>query len=296
MSKKLSIISCFIIVFALFSSCQQEQITHLAIQGDWQSQVFKEHNSKRTYQFSFEEKSCSFLYNWGAFTSYEIRKDTLVIREPKRQSKSGKRRGGKKEYTFIIDEKSDSELLLIPVGEETKSIIRRGDFFSDTLKLTKLSAHKDVPFEKLAFYSSRCFGSCPSMYLEVDKAGQLLFEGKSYTDTIGCFSGQMSDDDFNIVQQKVNAVNWDNLKKRYSANHTDGQSLGIEITFENHIQKCKVYGNSDEPIAIQFLFHKLIDLYKNVNLEVDTVGRWRYENQAFIDFVFPPPPPPRPIK
>ncbi len=73
-------------------------------------------------------------------------------------------------------------------------------------------------FEKIVFNSTACFGTCPSLYIEVTadkntKVQRQFFEsrGKENTENSGSFEGKMSNYDYRNLMRAINESNYEKL-------------------------------------------------------------------------------------
>ena len=115
-----------------------------------------------------------------------------------------------------------------------------------------------------------CFGTCPSMYLEIDSMGNFFFEGKNFTEKEGLYSGILSDDELKIIKSEINSIQLDKLSELYMARWTDDQTCGVSIKTKDKTYESSAYGFNNEPVELRILFHKLMELYKTIELKKDS--------------------------
>ena len=277
------------ILLSFFYSCNPKvkNIDKLIV-GDWVSNEIQGSFNNRGFVFTFTDSKCSYFNPWGSFSDYHLKEDTLIINE------ASKFRNGfdvslRRVFKFNILEISEEQLTMIPNNIETIEYLARYDTLLDTIILNKLFEQSNIPFNRIGFYSSACFGDCPNMYLEMDDVGNFYFKGMAFTDTLGLFQGKLSQNDFALVESKINMVNWSNIDKEYIASWTDDQYCEIFVQTEDTIYQSYVYGYDKEPIELRILLHHLMELYKSVELTEDTsvLSEFTYKN-----FTPPPLPPP----
>ncbi len=289
-----------ILIIGLFG-CSQNQTKNdifisKQINGQWKTEYFNGDWKKTTFIFTFQDSNCSYLYPWGEFSTYWINGDTLYIKERirKRRNNIG---GGKLIFKFLIDSITANALFLKPTNDKTKELF---NYYKDQnfeiLKLIRIVKQNDWAIERIGFYSTGCFGTCPSMYLEIDSIGNLLFNGKYYTEKEGLFSGKICKKEFDIIKSEINNIQLDSLKSFYSANWTDDQTCGVTIKTKNKTYESNAYGFDKEPIELRILFHRLMELYKNIELKKDTTISEKFEFKEFQYSGYPPPPPPPPTE
>lgn len=260
------------------------------IKGNWKTEYFKKGWKETAFIFTFQDSTCSYLY-WGEYSNYWINGDTLNIKERIRKS-TDYVSGGKITYKFLVDSITSDNLTLKPITDETKKLFDNfeSQVFSK-IQLTRIRSQFDWKIERIGFYSTGCYGTCPSMYLEIDTVGNIYFNGRYYTEKEGFYSGKLSANELEIIKSEVNSIALDNLKKMYSAGWTDDQTCGVMIKTNDTIYESSAYGFDKEPIELRILFHRLMELYKNAELKKDTTVQEKFKFKGFQYSSDPPPPP-----
>ncbi|WP_445956682.1 DUF6438 domain-containing protein [Yeosuana sp.] len=292
------------IVIGFFGCNQNKNKTEMPlkekIKGNWKTEYFKGHWKETAFIFTFQDSTCTYLYPWGEYSRYWIDGDTLNIKEQilkKRNNVSG----GQITYKFLVDNITSENLTLKPITDETKKLFAYyEDHDFNKILLTKIKNQFDWKTERIGFYSTACFGTCPSMYIEIDSVGNILFNGENYTDKEGLYSGKLSKQELETIKSEINSIELDRLKKMYSANWTDDQTCGVIIKTADKTYESSAYGFDKEPIELRILFHRLMELYKNVELKKDTTIVKKFKFKGFHNNGYrpipPPPPPPPPEK
>lgn len=283
-----------VIIIILFSCSQTKKYRTEDIIGDWYSAPIQNDNGIHDYStltFSFEDNVCSCSFTYNNFVNYKIVNDELIL-DAKLEDKSNTRTSKYK----IIKLTKDSLFLAI-IDNKTLYITKYlNNLKVDTLKLAKVMKKNAIKFDRIGFYSSGCFGDCPVMFLEIDSVRNILFNGISFTQNIGIFTGKLSEEDMSIILKKINALSLGNLKPFYKVNWTDDQTLSVVIRDGNNIIVSGAYGSKDEPIELRLLFNKLKEVYKNVNLtKEDSSVLNKFQLRTFHIGILPLPPLP-PIK
>ncbi|TCI92710.1 DUF6438 domain-containing protein [Tenacibaculum sp. M341] len=293
---KKSIFILFIIIEILGCTSNKTSIKKTLkekIKGNWKTEHLKDKWDDTPFIFTFQDSVCSYSQAWGAYSPYWINGDTLNIKE-QIIKKKGYIFGGKAIYQFVIDTITPKKLVLKPITNDTKDIYRKDKNDSlNKILLTKVKEQFNWRIERIAFYSSECYGSCPSMYLEIDSLGNLYFKGKYYTEKEGLFSGKLSNKNFENIKSKINSIDFNKLEKSYSANWTDDQTCTIVLKTKDTIYKSECYGFYKEPVALRILFHSLMELYKNEEIKQDStiINEFMFKESTF----YPPRPPVPPI-
>ncbi|MGS2760817.1 DUF6438 domain-containing protein [Sinomicrobium sp. M5D2P9] len=259
------------------------------IQGDWVTDFVKNDANRPFYTFSFQDNLCSYLYPSGEYSSFTTESDTLVIAERVQRSRD-KVSGGKEKYHFKILKLNDSSLTLTPITESTLELIGVPGNSTDTIHLKKIPVKNDLKIKRIGFYSGPCFGVCPSMYIEIDNSGNILFDGLRYTEKEGLFAGDIPKREVKQIIRQVRNIELDNLKKEYTARWTDDQACRIKIETDKKTYESSVYGFDKEPVALRILFHKLMETYKNAELKQDSTILKKFAFPEFQQSGFPTPP------
>ncbi|MGS2741072.1 DUF6438 domain-containing protein [Sinomicrobium sp. M5D2P17] len=280
-----------VLCISLFSCQYSEKKTTYEknIQGDWVTDFVKNDANKPFYIFSFQDTLCSYLYPSGAYSAFTTHSDTLIITE-RMQRRGDNILGGEEEYHFRILELNDSNLTLTPITEKALELIGATGKSTDTIRLKKIPAKNDTDVKRIGFYSGPCFGVCPSMYLEIDNAGNILFNGLRYTEKEGLFAGKIPRSELKQILREVRNVDLDNLKKEYTARWTDDQACRIKIETAKKTYETSVYGFDKEPVALRILFHKLMETYKTARLKQDSTILKKFAFPEFQQSGFPTPP------
>jgi len=117
------------------------------------------------------------------------------------------------EFNFKIKQLQKNKLVLIPL--EKQEDIKKKNYSrlnpNPFLKEEQLIFYNRgellsrVNFKKITFHASTCFGTCPSMSVEVNSDGTVYYQGRIYTkEYTGNFVGKLSAKDFYKLRKIVN--------------------------------------------------------------------------------------------
>lgn len=284
-AKTLFIISLLLIFVA---SCNSEKENNFIenIIGDWKSV-----NVEERISFSFEESVCAFRSSTPKAFYKIISDSTLILND----SVTNKWDEWNYKYTFTINYLSKDSLVLTPIEKDTRNLFYHLKDTSKSFSLKKIVKKNDFKFERIGLYSSMCFGTCPSMFLEIDSFGNFLFDGGYGTNSSGFYLGELSLKQLNLIDKKINQIDLNKLKSDYDARYTDAQTICLKVLFPKDSIETKVYGYSSEPIELRMLFHYLMELYKEVELKPEEYEFQVLDNIKFRDLLMkrhPLPPPP----
>jgi hypothetical protein len=192
----------------------------------------------------------------------------------------------------MIIKLTDDSLQITPLSEVTNQLFDRNEI-TDTTTFLKVRQKNNIVPSKISFFTSRCYGTCPSFFLEIDSSGYVKFYGHDYTDVHGGAKGRITSRDYEIILSKIHNVLIDSIKTEYEAGYTDSQTCLIVIDYNNKRLQSKVYGYDQEPIELRILFHSLFVVTDNLNLKSDsTITISDFYHFPVFKKYFPPPPPP----
>jgi hypothetical protein len=283
-----------VVCIALFCACESNKTkkNYRDIQGDWFSEVIKSNWKDFRLMFSFEDTLCTYLDPWGEYTNYRIKDSLLFIKETNFRREIDTI-SNQQTYVFKIVTFGNEKLRLIPYSKETEVLLDQyNDFKKDTVTFYKVKTKNNIVPSKISFFSSVCYGICPSIIIEIDSSKRILYYGYAFTEKKGGYKGIISSRQYSIILNKIRNLELDSIKEDYSASWTDDQTCGIVIDYENKSLYSRVYGFDKEPIELRILFHKLMEVYKSIDLERDSINVSDFKHGDMFYRIFPPPPPP----
>jgi len=118
---------------------------------------------------------------------------------------------------------------------------------------------------------------------------RFLYRGFYRTDVIGSFVGTFNEKIIELIDKKIQQIDFKKVKSQYIADHTDGQTRHV-IIFRNGIEyNYEIYGHDDEPLEFNVLFHYLQELSNWIDLK-------KVEEELKLsrldDYFYPKPQPP----
>lgn len=266
-SRLISILLLTLIV----SSCidKSDHHSYEEIQGEWI--LLNKNDKKLQHQLyvSFKDSICNYITSPSNSSYYSISNDTLTINQ-RTFSENKEILELRKTFLFQIEELNQSELILSPLNNGSADLFN--SIYFDNLGrigFRRLERQNNSEFMRIGLYSTYCFGRCPSMYLEIDKNGSILFNGIGHTEKIGYYSGKLDLTQIKNLRNWINSVDLSKLKKNYAASYTDAQTTTIIIETSNGVFKTLVYGYDEEPIELRILINELMRIYKVSELDSD---------------------------
>jgi len=282
-----------ILLIGFIYSCKSKDVSMMEkIQGDWVSDVAHDGKHDNRYVFSFEDTLCSYMYAWGEYTRFYIKGDTLSIKEGRNYFFNTL--AAKKTYSFKILALTEDSLVISPCTKLENELFEVFNVPTKKLILHKIKEKNKIKPIRISFSSSRCFGDCPEMMLEIDSNRAVLFEGQYSTDKIGSYKGFISTHEYELLLNKISILPIDSIKREYTPFQADGQVYVVFIDYKNKSLQSFVSGSDKVPIELSILVHKLMELYKRIELKKDSIQPTDFKHYEMLKAVSPPmiPPPP----
>lgn len=263
------LILSFATIILVMLACKDNINEPIDLNGEWVSQI----NDRIV--FSFNNNKCSYIWPSGNFATYQLKNNTIVISDTINRRK----KKNVEVYKFKIDEFKNGLMTLITDTSTLNSHFKYSDSsLLDTFHLKKLKNSYNNKFSSIEFESSRCFGSCPSMKLNIDSLGNVQYEGRAYTEKNGYYTGMLPDDKMETLIRKIDYINLDSIKPNYSAMWTDDQTLKLTMKFDKGLVKTRVYGFNNEPIELRILFNELMEMYKSIDMKQDSLHEYYFDD------------------
>ena len=180
------------------------------------------------------------------------------------------------EFNFKIKQLQKNKLVLSPI--EKHEDIKKKNYSrlnpSPFLKEEQLIFYNRgelisrVNFNKITFHASTCFGTCPSMSVEVNNDGTVYYQGRIYTgEFTGNYIGKLSAKDFYRLRKIVNRSQLKALdqkwKQKSRPNDTPRYNYIVELKDGNIIE---MNTNDQHPIL-----DKLSEYFLNIPEIADLV-------------------------
>jgi len=122
---------------------------------------------------------------------------------------------------------------------------------------------KDYNIEKIEFQTSMCFGKCPVFNIKIDNNKNATFIAQIYNknrkekEIQGEFKTIIKEEDYNLIVDLLNYIDFPNLKDDYAVGWTDDQTSFLTITYNNgKVKEIRDYG-----LIGTFGLDKLYDLF-----------------------------------
>jgi Domain of unknown function (DUF6438) len=138
----------------------------------------------------------------------------------------------KKSYDFLLKEYTNDFIILEPISKLSKEFFNnrkeiqffKRNYFIDT----------SIKFEKLVFRTTECFGTCPTLNIQLDKEENIIYSGHVYNDTAlsGNFWGTISKKDMDTLVQLLRNCQLETLHWR-THNCCDGSMITLIVYYND---------------------------------------------------------------
>jgi|GEM_PF-3313425 len=253
----------------LLSGCADtsEEVT-LKLQGDWASAVFPTNRQEQHRMvFSFEGSTCTMINPFATVSGFKIRDGVLF----KAKAPEDATTADKGWSAFRIVRLDNDTLALYPLDSMMRKTIA-GQFpglKSDTLVLAKIRRKNTFVPTSVSFYSSMCYGTCPSMSMEIGKNGSVRYFGSYYSEQLGGHSGQLQKKEYGALVEYIQKLPLKEMKASYEAGWSDQQTCCLVLQSKEGTKQYYVYGYGEEPVELRLLFRKLFDIPRVAKLSPD---------------------------
>lgn len=283
----------WILIIFIFYSCNTSRDKEylINIQGDWISdQDFVDYQQRRLF-LSILDTNCTFLYAWNYNCTFRIEDEILTIKEiePVKSLVSI--------HQFRILQLTNDTLRIAVANKGTKDRLN-GNEIIDSILFIKAKYKNSIEPRLITFFSSDCYGSCPSFVVEIDSSKKVIFYGNNeYSLLRGGCSGIIRNTDYIGLLNKIHYLDINQIDSSYKASWTDDQHCLIVIDYDDKRLESSVYGFNKEPIELRMLFGEIFKVAEMLEIVNDTTVDFSTfkHNPVFLSF-YPPPPGPLPEK
>ena len=203
--------------------------------------------------------------NYPQQKKYYLSGDTLRLYDKYTTSRDNYSKQHIKNYDFLITKLSDTNLTLIALDSNSLEI--SGGKKKIDYRERHLVKQPTIDFEMIRFKSTNCFGTCPSLTLQIDKEKKLMFIGGRYAVKQGFFIATISDSLFYSLINILKLSELDKLKT-WRQQVADAPEYTLEVHYNGKIKYLK---NFFLPAVTTELIRYLLEISKKVEL-TDTKG------------------------
>ena len=88
---------------------------------------------------------------------------------------------------------------------------------------------KNIQIDTIIVDKSACYGPCPSYKITLCKTGDVFYDGHYYVDKLGKWKSTFNKNEFEGLTSLIFAINFFNMKEKYSTNVTDMSWITITV-------------------------------------------------------------------
>lgn len=131
-------------------------------------------------------------------------------------------------------------------------------------KTVDANAGMKYNIERIEYFTSACFGTCPQFKIEIEKDRKAVYTAQRFNlsqdfeaeSPEGVFTGVISNEDYNLVLKKLNDMDFPTLEENYRVLYTDAQTGNLRIIYDGGKEKVITdYGMKGTPELVEI--HKL---------------------------------------
>lgn len=137
-----------------------------------------------------------------------------------------------------------------------------------TQKAKDLNTTMKYDIERIEYFTSACFGPCPMFKMEINKDRTAVYNAIRFNFSKefdaphpeGTFTGKVKEEDYNLIVQKLNDIDFPMLEDRYRVPYTDAQTGNLKIIYDGGKEKVITdYGMRGTP-ELEEIYQLFLDL------------------------------------
>ncbi len=264
----------FISSVFLMSSCENQQKSEVQIREELQGMWLLSDsvsNDMKHFTLYFKDSICHVSYNQSNLNRYTIKDSILELKISTGSPTLGN------QVRFKIISSDSRRMIVCPLSLNLKAYCE--DHGIDTLKFYKVKPKNQFTYKTISFGSSGCFGTCPSFDLEINKSGEVVYNGYYFVKKEGNYTAKRNDQFYTILKDKLKYIDFNNLKKEYEAGWTDDQTVGLVVETDNKVYSVSVYGTDREPAQLRTVFEYVFSNYENLKwVKSNTDLKFKYSS------------------
>ncbi len=122
-------------------------------------------------------------------------------------------------------------------------------------------------FDKIILSTSTCFGTCPVTNTIINSDGTVIFKGILFTAKQGLFTGMISKQQYQQLQDNFRKVDFDSLKNAYVNGPTDQQTITTTFIKNGVILKSVEDYERQAPYLFAWAYVPVENLYQTIALK-----------------------------
>jgi hypothetical protein len=135
-----------------------------------------------------------------------------------------------------------------------------------TFKHFLIKKNQTPQFDKIVIATSGCFGSCIVSNTIINSDGVVIFKGQYNAQNKGLFTGKVSKEKFQQLQDNFRKTNFDSLENSYRSGWTDDQTITTTFVKDGKIYKSVSDYGRRAPYLFTWAYIPLEYLYQTIPL------------------------------
>jgi hypothetical protein len=173
----------------------------------------------------------------------------------------------------------DDSLKLYDIAEKIWNSYKIVDIKSDTLKIInsvgeiskfqklKHKINNSDTFDKVIVSSTGCYGRCPVTDIEINKNGEIIYNGGSFSSIKGNYKSKINHSQFLKINLSFLKSNWANLENEYIARWTDDETVYVTFIKDDRIIKTIEDYGAKSPTEFIWAYTPIRFLQQSIKLE-----------------------------
>lgn len=178
---------------------------------------------------------------------------------------------------YDISEKKWNSLKIVGIESDTLKIINNVGEISKFKKL-KYKINNSESFDKVIVSSTGCYGRCPVTDIEINKNGEVIYNGGSYSSIKGNYKSEISHSQYLKINLSFLKSNWKNLENEYISRWTDDETVYVTFIKNNKIIKTIEDYGAKAPTELIWAYTNVRFLQHNIKLNKEI------NETYFLDF------------
>lgn len=283
-----------IILLAVIISCSKDDLNdnpcqtfYELMQGNWILEEIDSSAFSNAFSLTVNDSLFHLFSQYSDSVNYKLKDSIITVYNATKPEYIGKIQ----KFKILNLDKDRLELVALSVKwNEFMTNIQYP--YADTLRFLRITEKNQIDPIKIGFSSTGCFGTCPSMKLEIDNKRNVKFFGGNFSEIEGGYKGRIPANMYDQILKQLRSIPLESLKSEYVAPWTDDQTRYLYVETSDTIITVKSYGDYKQPYELTIIYSNLMDAYKRLDLIQDSTIDSRFSFQKHLMMSYPIPPPP----
>src|SRR5690606_31812581 len=148
-------------------------------------------------------------------------------------------------------------------------------FSCEASKNADLNTNMKYDIERIEYFTSVCFGTCPQFRIEIDKDREAVYEAIRFNfskefnspSPEGTFKTKISENEFQLIFKKLIEMDFPVLQDSYRVPYTDAQTANLKIIYDGGKEKTITDYGMNGTSELKELYQLFLELRENQNWE-----------------------------